>query len=531
MKSLKGLLTLIAIITSINVGKAQTATAIKSSNEIKLATGEYVTQVLGGDNEGFYVLSTNQGMGSSMTKKFTIQKIDNTTLSKLWAKDFSLNVSSEPVEGIYFLNNKIVVFYSTWEKSDKTKTLNIKTLSSKGEITDSPNKEVRIKTGMFDFANRNFYFSFSPDSSKILVTNKFQDKKKPEEVTIAVLNASDFKKTNEKTISNKYNNAATLSYNYQIDNNGNIYYLASYQVSELNINTNFCTIKSSEIEPKFLPIALSNQCITNAALFFRIKEYNLSNAGKEYIENANEISYQIQPDNKIILAGLFRDFKQKKCGFFTNTIDANTLKSLSQKEQYFSDALSEQIKSNEKGKSPLECDFGFNSINRVGNSLMFFYDVFKVVGYSPEMSILSDNIGKIAVTISNNDFARSDFFIDNSRNVGLSKISIQKYVKNNVVYLLLGVPNAKSIGGSSLKPFASKYEDAKGKNNDLSFLELTEKGIGNIYFGTSTTIKKESIFMIENFITINGSFLIPLIDYNNATSSSSYTKYSLFDLK
>ncbi|MEN9332093.1 MAG: hypothetical protein RLZZ94_1183, partial [Bacteroidota bacterium] len=221
------------------------------------------------------------------------------------------------------------------------------------------------------------------------MTNKFQDKKKPEEVTIAVLNASDFKKTNEKTIPNKYNNVATLSYNYQIDNNGNIYYLYSYQVSELNINTNFCTIKSSEIEPRILPITLSNQCITNAALFFRIKEYNLSNAGKEYIENANEISYQVQPDNKIILAGLFRDFKQKKCGFFTNTIDANTLKSLSQKEQYFSDALSEQIKSNEKGKSPIECDFGFNSINRVGNSLMFFYDVFKVVGYSPEMSILS----------------------------------------------------------------------------------------------------------------------------------------------
>ena len=531
MKHSIKLLAIILFTASIQICLAQTATVIKSSNEIKLVTGEYVTQVLGGDNEGFYVLSTNQGMGSSMMKKFTIQKLDNTTLNKLWSKDFSLNISSEPVEGIYYLNNKIVAFYSTWEKSDKTKTLNIKTISSKGEITDSPNKEVRIKTGVFDFANRNFYFSFSPDSSKILVTNKFQDKKKPEEVTVAVLNATDFKKTNEKTVANKYNNNATLSYNYQIDNNGNIYYLASYQVSELNINTNFCTIKSAETEPKFLPISLSNQCITNATLFLRIKEYNLSNAGKEYIENAYEISYQIQPDNKIVLAGLFRDFKQKKCGFFTNTIDANTLKSISQKEQYFSDVLSEQIKSNEKGKSPIESDFGCNSINRVGNSLMFFYDVFKVVGYSPEMSILSDNIGKIAVTISNNDIARTDFFVDNTRNVGSAKISIQKYVKNNAVYMLLGVPNAKSAAGSSLKNFASKYEEAKSKNNDLSFVELTEKGIGNIYFGTSTIIKKESLFMIENFMTINGSFLIPLIDYNNATSSRSYTKYSLFDLK
>jgi hypothetical protein len=530
MKTLVISLALLFFIPTIHDCVAQTALVSKSSGENKLATAEYVTQVLGADDEGFYVLSTNQGTGSSMMKKFTIQKFDNTSLNKLWSKEISLNVSSEPVEGIFYVNHEIVLFYSTWEKSDKTKTLNIKTISSKGEIKDSQNKEVRIKTGIFDFANRNFYFSFSSNNSKILVTNKFIDKKKNEEATVAILNSNDFKKVSEKMILNKYNNSPILTYNYQVDNDGTIYYLASYQTGEI-VNNNFCALKPSATEPQILPIALSNQAIVNSALYFKIKEYNLSSAGIAYIENANELSYQILPNNKICLGGIFKDFKQKKCGFFTSNITANDLKTTSQKEHYFSDQVNEQIKSSNKGKSPIECDYGFNSIELNGNSLLFFFNAFKVVGYSPEMAILSDNVGTIAFNIVNNDIANTHFFVNTTRNVGASKISIQKYQKNNSTYLCLGVPDSKNIESSSLNPFKAKFEEAKQKGNDISFIEMNEKGINSIYFGTSTTVKKESILMVENFLTINGSFLLPLIDYNNVTSSSTYVRYELIDLK
>lgn len=530
MKTLIISFTLLFFIPSIHECNAQTAVVSKSSAEIKLATGEYVTEVLGTDDEGFYVLSTNQGMGSSMMKKFTIQKFNKKTISKIWSKDFSLNDSSEPVEGIYYMNHKIVVFYSTWEKSDKTKALNIKTISASGEIKDSPNKEVRIKSGIFDFGGRDFYFSFSTDSSKILVTNRFLDKKKNEETTVAILNADDFKKVSEKTIPNKYNNIASLTYNYQIDNDGNIFYLASYLTGEI-VKNNFCILKSSATEPQFLPITLANQANINSALYFKIKEYNLSNAGKEYIETANELSYQILPNNKISLGGIFKDFKQKKCGFFSWSINSNELKTISQKEQYFSDQLNEQIKSSNKGKSPIECDYGFNSIERNGNSLLFFFNAFKVVGYSPEMSILSDNVGIIAFNILNNDIATSHFFVNTTRNVGSAKTGIHKYQKNNNTYMCLGIPDAKNIEASSLSPFKTKYDDAKQKGNDISFVEMNEKGISNVYFGTSTTLKKESLFMVENFLTINGSFLLPLIDYNNVINSSSYVRYELIDLK
>ena len=145
---------------SLSVG-AQNNMIIKSGHENNFERNEQLRKILGSDNEGFYVLNSSSGIG--MMEKFIVQKFDNSTLTKIWSKDFSLNVSSEPFEGAYFVNGKVIILYSTWEKSDKTKTINIKTISSSGEVTNSPTKDARINISMMEFAKRKFFFSFSPD--------------------------------------------------------------------------------------------------------------------------------------------------------------------------------------------------------------------------------------------------------------------------------------------------------------------------------------------------------------------------------
>ena len=503
--------------------KAQKLSTITTGPENKPESNEYTKKVLGSDSDGFYVLSSVHG--TSMMEKFIIKKYDDVNFSKKWAKDFSINVSSEPFEAAYLVKGKVLIFYSTWEKSDKTKTLNIKTISSTGEIKDSPNKEVRIKSGMFDFAKRKFYFTFSPDSSKILIVNKFQDKKKPEEVTAVLLDAISFKKIWEKTIPNKFNEATTLSYNYRVDNTGNLYYILSYVTSEIVSNV-FCRTKSDAMEPTSTPLQLEPGRVSNSKLFSRLKDFNLSGAGIQFIENANEISYEFTNNGQLFLFGIFKDFKQNKAGFFQYFLEPETMKAVTRKEEFFETSVEGSFAAYGKVKTSMGCDYAINKIEQVKGSFCIFADAFKLVGYNPDNTVLSDSYGQLIFTSKPDAAIWSTFLPDKSRNVGAGRNNVQVYSANGNLYLCYGIPDKKTISESSLAPLQAKFETIRNAKNDLVFLSISEKGIDDV-FGYSSENKKESMYLIDNFLTLNDSFLLPYIDYNNMIGKTNYTKYVL----
>ena len=517
------------IILSIGILKAQSLSSIISGPENKLESTERTRKVLGTDGEGFYTLSSSSSLTGGMMEKFKIQKYDIANFTKKWTKDFSLNISSEPFEASYLLKDKVLVFYSTWEKSDKTKALNIKTISSTGEINDEPNKEVRIKSGMFDFAKRDFYFAFSPDSSKILVVNKFQDKKKPEEVTAVLLDAITFTKIWEKTIPNKFNNASVLSYFYRTDNAGNLYYLLSYLTAD-NVNNVFCKIKAADAEPTSIPLQLESGRIINSNLFSRLKDFNYDNAGIRFIESANEISYEFTSEGQLFIGGIFKDFKQSKAGMFQYLIDAEMIKILNKKEDFFNASMENSFSSFGKVKTSIGCDYAIHKIERVKGTFLVFADVFKLVGFNPDNTVLSDTYGQLLFSSNQGELGWSVFLPGKSRNVGTEQNPLQMYSGNGKLNLCYGIPDEKTILGSSLAPFQAKFEAAKNAKNEITFLSISEKGIDDV-FGYSTPNKKESIYLLNNFITLNGSFLLPFIDFNNMTGKSNYIKFVLVGFK
>lgn len=523
------LFSILFVILSIGILKAQTLSTIISGPENKLEMNERTLKVLGTDGDGLYVLSSSRSLTGGMMEKFKIQKYDVANFTKKWAKDFSLNISSEPFEAAYLVKGKVLVFYSTWEKTDKTKTLNIKTISSTGEIKDDPNKEVRIKSGMFDFAKRDFYFAFSPDSSKILVVNKFQDKKKPEEVTAVLLDAISFKKIWEKTIPNKFNNASVLSYFYRTDNAGNLYYLLSYLTSDI-VNNVFCKTKAADAEPTSMPLQLESGRITNSNLFSRLKDFNYDNAGIRFIESANEISYELTSEGQLYIGGIFKDFKQRKAGMFQYLIDAETMKTLNKKEEFFDASIENSFSSFGKVKTSFGCDYAIHKIEQVKGTFFVFADAFKLVGFNPDNTVLSDTYGQLLFTSKQGELGWSMFLPGKSRNVGTEQNTLQVYSGNGKLNLCYGIPDPKTISGSSLAPLQAKFEAAKNAKNDITFLSISEKGIDDV-FGYSTPNKKESIYLLDNFITLNGSFLLPFIDFNNMTGKSNYIKFVLVGLK
>ncbi len=529
MKSIKPFLFLILLHFFLTNLKAQNVSTIKVGPENKFEPGENVRKVLGADNEGFYVLSSTRGMGIGMQEKFIITKFDNTSLAKKWAKSFSLNISSEPYEDAFFLKDKIIVLYSTWEKVDKTKTLNIKTISASGEVKDEVAKEVRIKTGMFDFGKRDFYFSFSPDSSKLLAINKFLDKKKPDEVTAVLLDVKEFKKIWEKTIPPLYKVAKVVMHNFKVNNTGDLFYLSTYLSGETPQNT-FCIISNSTSAPTFVDLTLQSGRISNSDLFYRIKELNLGNYGIHFIETANEISYAFTANNQIVVIGLFKDFKEGKVGIFKTTIDIKSGRSVASKEQFFDPQVEKRINDIGKEKKITGYNYRINQIINQNGNLLVLADIFKIIGYSNDNVVLTDKFDDLFFNVREDGFGWSGTLPYNSREIGSEKSILHTYSKNNKLYGCTGLPDAAKMQGTLLELFGPHIAELKTQKNDLLFVEFTDNGVKSVS-GYASADKKSSVMLVENFLTINGAFLLPMTDFNNMTGSSNAYKFSLLDLK
>jgi hypothetical protein len=504
---------------------AQTAKTEITGSTYKLKTNERVTKVLGSDQDGFYTLSSTQGTGFGMEELFIIQKYDASTLTKKWSKEFSLNVSSEPLEGVFFVKDKVIAMYATYEKSDKTKTLNFKVISSTGEMKDVPAKEARIKTGMFDFGKRDFYFTFSPDSTKILATSKFQDKKKPEDITTVLLDVNDFKKIWEKSIPNSFNNNQTITHNYRVDNSGNLFYLAGYLNGEV-VNNVFCEIKAGASTPSYIPLNLETGRVSNSDLFYRLKEYALSKAGISLIENANEISYEFIDGKQLLIAGIFKDFKQGKAGVFQYTIDIDGEKSTGNKEQLFEAPVDQQINGIGKAKNSNGYDYSISKVVTLDGSLLVFASIFKIKGYNNGMTLLTDRYDDLIFALKPSMFTWSATLPGDFRDVGTEKNIDQTYSKNGKLYMCFGIPESKKISGTALETFTPQFESAKKQNNNLSFIEISDKGFTNVY-GYSLSDKHSSILLIDNFLTLKDAFLLPLTDFNSITGASSSIQFTL----
>lgn len=519
----------LSLILAVAASMAQSVSTVKTGAEVKLKTNEHVRRILGSDNEGFYVLSSTMGIGGTMEEKFFVSKYDNTTLALKWIKDFSLNVSSQPFEDAFLLKDKVVVLYSSWEKSDNTKALNVKTFSANGEVTDLPNKEARIKSGMFDFVNRDFYFSFSPDSSKLLVVNKFQDKKKPEEVSAVVLDVNGFKKISEKSISNMYKEARVASYKYRIDNTGNIFYLVSYLSGEL-VQNSFCILNTGASQASYMDLKLVTGRVSNSDLFLRIKDLKYNKNGIKFIENANEITYDLSANNQATVMGLFKDFKQNKVGVFQYTIDTKSGKSLSNTEQFFDATTESRLNALGKEKSPIGYDYRMNTLFNQKGSLIVFASVFKIKGYSNESNLLSDRYDDLILAFKPSGLVWSGAFPGGMRDIGTEKDIVHAYKKDNSIFYCSGVYDSKRITGTCLEAFKSQFEEAATQKKDMAFIEITDAGIKNIV-GYAMNDKKASVLLTDQFLTMNGNFLLPISYFNNVTGSNSAIKFSLLEWK
>jgi hypothetical protein len=92
--------------------------------------------------------------------------------------------------------------------------------------------------------------------------------------------------------------------------------------------------------------------------------------------------------------------------------------------------------------------------------------------------------------------------------------------------MCFGIPESKKISGTALETFTPQFESAKKQNNNLSFIEISDKGFTNVY-GYSLSDKHSSILLIDNFLTLKDAFLLPLTDFNSITGASSSIQFTL----
>ncbi len=277
------------------------------------------------DATGIYIGRTST-KGKGITK--VIQKLDANTLSPLYSNSYHLD-KGEETSATYLKNNKILVFTTKYDKDEQVKYFLLREFDAKTGNSLGERKEISaIKSDAWGVQGRNFYVTFSPDDSKMAITDEFKWPKKQSEVQATIYETSTFKKLGTKTVIDAYGNSTIGSFNYRIDNNGTFYYLFNYMIDfEEEIGgLALAGIPANEVKSVVTPLPFNKLAIQNGTFEF--------------------------VNNNLVFCGVFKDVVTKKerkegkvqdVGVYSFFIDGKTGEVKNKGFDYFSPAVKEKL--------------------------------------------------------------------------------------------------------------------------------------------------------------------------------------------
>ncbi len=214
----------ICYVLSVQLGSSQNF-SIDKGQEFEGTDGSKFNYYIDSDSSGVYIMRTST-KGRGFTR--IIQKLDAKTLKVIYEESFHLN-DREVGSGTYVRNGKILAFTTDYIKSEQVKYFMLREFDAKtGKSLGEPMKVASLQSDPMGVFGRNFYVSFSPDQTKMVITSEFKWPKKESEVEATVYETSTFKKIGTKTVLDAYSGSTISSYRYTIGNNGTFYYLFNY---------------------------------------------------------------------------------------------------------------------------------------------------------------------------------------------------------------------------------------------------------------------------------------------------------------
>ena len=352
MRSIKVLLALFAVFISFSCLNAQNVEVTWGKDNIspKKTT---LSGIIGSDKEGFFVLRTGYASLFNPNPTRILEKYskeDNALIFSRELKVTAVNSKKVQFEALYCIKGKLLLFTSFYDKALNKNTAYAQEITEDGKSgeaieVDNITAESKRNTGNFDFR-------LSEDSTKILVYhNPPFDNYADEKFSYKLLD-SDLKELWSKKFTLPYKDKNFTISSYDIDNEGNVYMLASIQ-----LKSNATGLK--KVKETFNP-AYSFRVIAYYYKQDEMKEFEVELPSRKYI---SDITFNINRAGDVVCAGFYSNKSGASInGTFYMLIDAKSkeVKSESSKEfsmDFLTQFMSERKASKNKGLYSYSLDY------------------------------------------------------------------------------------------------------------------------------------------------------------------------------
>jgi len=325
-------LLLIAAITSVCATTWAQNYTITEGKEDGLTSFNDVSNKFGENDKCYFICNKE---GKKEDTKYTISKIDKTSLKKEWVQDAKFSDFKYQVPMTYLTNlftpvytgNKILLFVKYFDKPKQEVQLFMKIMTLDGATEKDWTQLGAMHSDILGIEGRQFYCVKSPDNSKFVIVSEFKWPKKPQVVTAQFYDISTMKEIGDNiTFDDGYGAAGISSENYMLDNAGNLsflfYYLAQATDETISLGIGIYPYKTKNLKVVELPLeqgkVLANYIVTTTK------------------------------DGKVMYSGFFKDAvvkhskKELKAGIYNYVIDLKgTL--VSSDIQYFPDEVDAKL--------------------------------------------------------------------------------------------------------------------------------------------------------------------------------------------
>ena len=231
-----------AIALSSTYAGGNTNVKIKWGPEFELPKKHYELGFVGDNKSGYVEVSHQRGKSIAVQKFNSALKLEgqNEIMTNTLPKGYM-------IESLWDLNNKNLIFYSTWGKNDKTERLWAQELDVvKGQFTGSPKELLSSKeklsgslvmTGFYQFNTADKWnLVRSADSSKLLIYYTVKPTSRKEADGNATIGMFVFDKNLNQIWGDRMEMPHTEKLmdevDFQVDKNGNVYILAKVYASD-----------------------------------------------------------------------------------------------------------------------------------------------------------------------------------------------------------------------------------------------------------------------------------------------------------
>ena len=260
----------------------------------------FISGIVGGDEEHFYVFRTAYASLFFPKPKLMLEKYSKDDMSLVYSKELKLtSVKSKKVqfEQIFCLKGKIILFTSFYDKATDMNTAFAQEVDENGKISKEFVEVDQIKATKKRNSG-NFDFIISDDSTKILVYHNPPFEKYADEKFSYKLFDTDMKLIWEKKFSLPFKDKNFTVGSYEVDNDGNVHMLAKIQLP--NSQTGLKKLKEA-LNPSY-----SFRIVSYYHKQDEMKDFELAlptkGSAKKYV---NDITFNVNTNGDIICAGFY----------------------------------------------------------------------------------------------------------------------------------------------------------------------------------------------------------------------------------